>query len=168
MSQIQVAASDTLDAVKCDLAGDILCSSGKLRLRANGWSMLPTIMPGNLLLVERAGHGVSTGDIVVFSRDGRLFVHRVVSMARKSGDAFVITQGDGMAQPDPPVAASELLGKVALIERSGWCIAPRKSLSVSGRALAAMVRRFDTAARILVGVHGVWRNVKESAFPCQS
>jgi signal peptidase I len=166
MSQLHVAASDNSDAVKCELAGDILCSSGKLRLRSTGYSMLPTIMPGDSLLVEWAGPGVSPGNVVLFRRNSRLVAHRVVSIADNSGDLLFITQGDGVAQPDPPVAASELLGKVAWIVRDGRCITPQKSLGVSKRAVAAMVRRFDSAARIVVGVHGLWRNVKESAFPC--
>ncbi len=68
-------------AVKCELAGDVLRSSGTLRLQVSGWSMLPAIRPGDVLVIHRAGsEDVSKGDIVLFSRDRRLFAHRVVSI----------------------------------------------------------------------------------------
>ena len=54
-----------------------------------------------------------TGDVVLFSRKGRLFVHRVVEM---SGGA-VVTRGDSMLDADPPVAVSDVLGRVESIER---------------------------------------------------
>ena len=55
------------------------------------------------------------GDVVLFSRKGRLFVHRVVEM---SGGA-VVTRGDSMLDADPPVAVSDVLGRVESIERGG-------------------------------------------------
>ena len=55
------------------------------------------------------------GDVVLFSRNGRLFVHRVVEM---SGGA-VVTRGDSMLDADPPVAVSDVLGRVESIERGG-------------------------------------------------
>jgi hypothetical protein len=40
--------------VKCELAGEVLASSGTLRLRVRGGNMLPTVSPGDVLLIERA------------------------------------------------------------------------------------------------------------------
>ncbi len=59
------------------------------------------------------------GDVVLFSRKGRLFVHRVVEM---SGGA-VVTRGDSMLDADPPVAVSDVLGRVESIERGGSRVA---------------------------------------------
>ena len=97
---------------------------------------------------------------LLFARDQRLFAHRVVSTSA-SDQNFIITQGDGMPRPDPPVAASELLGRVSFIVRNGRYIEPGSKLGVSGRAVAELVRRFDSAARILVGVHGMRERVAE-------
>ena len=59
------------------------------------------------------------GDVVLFSRKGRLFVHRVVEL---SGGA-VVTRGDSMLDADPPVAVSDVLGRVEAIERGGSRVA---------------------------------------------
>ncbi len=59
-----------------------------------------------------------------------------------------------MPAPDPVVQNSELLGRVSLIVRNGKSIAPRRNQSFSERAVAALVRRSEIAARVVVGVHG--------------
>ena len=85
-------------AVKCELAADVLRSSGTLRLQVSGWSMLPAIRSGDVLVIHRAASkDVSKGDIVLFSRDRRLFAHRVVSASlERSG---ILTRGDAMPAP---------------------------------------------------------------------
>lgn len=41
------------NAVKCELAAQVLRSFGTLRFVATGWSMLPSLWPGEILVVER-------------------------------------------------------------------------------------------------------------------
>ena len=148
-------AFDDAHAVKCDLAGEVLRSSGRLRLRVMGWSMLPTVWPGDMLVVDRVkSEAVCEGDIVLFDRDRRLFAHRVVKNNVR-GDAKILTRGDAMPAPDPPVDETQLLGKVSCIVRDGRCIEPRRNLRFSERAVAALVRGSDTAARVVVGIHGM-------------
>lgn len=157
-----------LNALKCELASEVLRSSGQLRLRVTGWSMLPSVWPGDTLLVERAASDqVSEGDIVLFGRDRRLFAHRVVARGAIDG-ARTITQGDGMPQPDSPVSDSELLGKVSFIVRNGRRIEPSKTLRVSEQAVAALVRRSESAARMVVGVHNLRNPLQDRVSPCQS
>src|ERR1700758_403813 len=74
-------------ALKCELAGEVLRSSGKLRLRVTGCSMLPAVWPGDTLFVERTTReSVEEGDIVLYERDRRFFVHRVVRKTRADAD----------------------------------------------------------------------------------
>ena len=73
------------------------------------------------------------GDVVLFSRNGRLFVHRVVEM---SGGA-VVTRGDSMLNADPPVAVSDVLGLVESIERGGSRVAMAERVSGARRAAGA-------------------------------
>ena len=160
VTQSQNAAPDSAHSVKCELAGEVMRSSRRLRLRVTGWSMLPTVMPGDTLIVEKVPGEISRGDIVLFSRNQRLFAHRVVSTPTGQRD-HVITQGDGMLRPDPPVASSELLGRVSLIVRNRTCSEPATKLGGSSRAVAEMVRRSDLAARIVVGIHGMRGQVAE-------
>ena len=142
-----------IHALKCELAAESLRKSGSLRLRVTGWSMLPTILPGDMLWIEQArNQAVSEGDIVLCARDRRFAVHRVVAKGDKSG---VMTRGDAMPQADPLVPHRALLGKVAFIERNGKCIIPGKKMSLRNRAIATAVQHSNLAARIVVGIHGM-------------
>jgi signal peptidase len=143
-------------AVKCELAGEVLRSTGKLRLRVTGWSMLPAVWPGDTLVVESAASdAVAEGDIVLFGRDRRLFAHRVVTRSENTYESRLLTRGDSMLRPDPPVTDDELLGRVSYIIRNGKCFRPNRSPRFSERAVAALVRRSQVAARVVVGVHGM-------------
>lgn len=140
-----------VSATKCELAGEVLRTSGKLRLQVNGWSMLPSVWPGDTLLVESIPSGrVAEGDIALYFRDRRLFAHRVVSAVPNQE---IITRGDAMLRPDPPVSHRELLGRVVALVRDGKVIEPRPSLRVLDRFVAALVRRSTIAARVLVRAH---------------
>ena len=139
-----------IHALKCELASEVLRSSGKLRLSVTGWSMLPTIWPGDTLMIDRAEIGaVSEGDIVLCARDQRFAAHRLLT----NNASMIVTRGDAMSQPDPPVSNCDLLGKVAFIMRNGKCIAPRKSLRLYERIVAKMIQRSHIAARVIVRVH---------------
>jgi hypothetical protein len=119
--------------------------------------MLPAIWPGDTLLIERANSTeVSEGDIVLFGRDGRLFVHRVIAKANSSEqikNAQIVTQGDGMPQADRACNDDELLGKVFFILRDGRLIEPNRNPAVGDRLVSSLVRRSHSAARIIVGLH---------------
>lgn len=141
-------------AVKCELAGEVLRSYGELRLQVTGWSMLPAVWPGDTLVLESiTSDTVSEGDIVLFSRDRRLFAHRVLTKNVEASG--MLTRGDAMPAPDPMVCKDELLGKVSFIVRNGKCIVPSRSLRFSERAIATLVRSSELAARVVVGVHGM-------------
>jgi len=145
-----------MHAVKSELAADVLRSFGALRLQVTGSSMLPAVWPGDTLLIERVkSDAVSAGDIVLFGRDRRLFVHRVTGKTETHGESKILTRGDAMAQPDPPVPEADLLGKVSFISRNGKVIAPRKIRRWTERVAAALVRSSDFAARVVVGIHGI-------------
>jgi signal peptidase I len=151
-----------LHALKCELAGEVLRSSGRLHLRVMGWSMLPAIFPGDTLVIEPANsESVGKGDIVMFHRDRRLFVHRVSGKSGSAPHLQVVTQGDGMPNPDPPVFSSQLLGRVSFIVRDGRGLEPAKIQGLPMRAVAALVRRSSSVARVVVGVHKMSQGPQE-------
>ena len=162
--------ASNVTALKCELAREVLRSSGVLRLQVTGWSMLPTVWPGDDLVIERVdSNRISTGDIVLFGRDTRLFVHRVISKVDNlDGGLGVITRGDGMSIPDGPVASSEVLGRVSLIRRSGKYVTPATSMGLFKSALAAIVQRSVLASRILVRLHSFCEPPQEQVVPCQN
>jgi signal peptidase I len=143
--------------IKCELARDVLRSSGKLRLQVAGWSMLPSIWPGDTVIIEGANaSSVSEGDVVLFGREKRLFVHRVIrKVAEKS---VLLTQGDAMNIPDSPVDENEFLGRVTFIVRNGRLLRPRTKLRIRDRAIATLVRHSETGARAVVVAHGFVHN----------
>jgi signal peptidase I len=173
MKQVDSAREDTATAVKCDLAGEVLRSFGSLRFAATGWSMLPTIWPGDTLVVERrTPDRVRVGEVVLVGREGRLCAHRVISQEHNSGTQKWITQGDAMSGPDRPVAESELLGRVAYLIRAGRLIELPTKLNLGERLTAGIVRRSVPAARALVFLHRMVRVLRksvaeESVLPCQ-
>ena len=151
-------------ALKCELASEVLRSAGTLHLRVTGWSMLPTVMPGDTLVIERIDSGaVFDGDIVLFSNGRQFVAHRVVAKSCGSADSGVLTQGDAVPFSDSPVPPGDLLGKVAFILRNGRCIPPSKSLRFSERAFAAVFRRSSFAARVVVGVHGMRQTSQDTS-----
>jgi len=124
--------------------------------------MLPAIFPGDTLVIERANsESVGKGDIVLFHRDRRMFVHRVSGKSGSDGDLQIVTQGDGMPKPDPPVSNCQLLGKVSFVVRDGRRLRLAKSPGLRMRAVSAMVRRSSSVARVVVGVHKMGQGPQE-------
>ena len=63
----------------CGLAEEVVRAFGEVRLRVFGTSMAPSILPGDLVLIQRASlDEILPGQVVLFLQRGRLFVHRVV------------------------------------------------------------------------------------------
>lgn len=122
--------------------------------------MLPSVWPGDTLLIDRSdADRVSEGDVVLFARERRFFVHRVVK--KNSEGSKILTRGDAMSQPDPPFAQRDLLGKVSVILRNEKCIVPRSRLSLPGRVISALAQRSVVAARAIVALRELFHN------PCQ-
>lgn len=131
--------------------------------------MMPTVWPGDTLRIERESfEGIATGDIVLFQRDGRFIAHRVIAAAGEPEKRIWITQGDGMPTADAPVSVSEMLGKVAWIERDGRCLEPRAVVTFRERLIANLVRRSGWAARILARGHALRRGARRRDALCAS
>jgi len=153
-------------AAKCELAAEVVRSFGTLRFRVTGCSMLPSVWPGDVLLAHRQDIAkVSAGDIVLFTREGRLIAHRVVSTTGDPENPCLITRGDAQLALDSPVTAAELLGKVVFILRAGKQLEPRTRLRFPARLTADLVSRSGRLARVLVRLHALWQNLGEVKTP---
>lgn len=110
------------------LAIDALHAFGRLRLRADGSSMLPALHPGDVLDFEACVHAqMQPGEVVLFRRGERLVIHRVLE---RTADGL-LTQGDGLARPDVPVDAADVLGRLVGRSRAGRAIAPERPRRLS-------------------------------------
>lgn len=152
----------------CGLAGDVVRTFGEVRLRVFGTSMVPFILPGDLISVRRAlASEISNGDIVLYAREGRIFVHRVVRCMvshepsfAPEGESFLIARGDRLQHNDPPVSSSELLGKVFSIERGNFQRRPAPCLSGWKRTIVRLLRYSDHATYLylrLAALHSAGR-----------
>jgi hypothetical protein len=102
-------------SVKCELFAQVVSRCGNAKLKALGTSMVPSIWPGDTLIVEREQvSGLGAGDIAVYLRSGRLFAHRVIRAVNEPA-AVLVTRGDAMDRDDPPVLADEIVGRVTAI-----------------------------------------------------
>lgn len=144
---------------KLDLASEILRSGGTIQIRALGLSMLPTIWPGESLTIRKP-EDFATGDIVMFVREGRCFVHR---LARDLGSAGWIARGDAMLQNDPTVARHELLGRVVAIERNRRNITPSSEFPWSRRWFALLLGNCGRLRSAALRVH-VWQQKRAAEF----
>jgi signal peptidase I len=146
------------DSPAMTVALDVLKKFGRLRLRAWGQSMLPSVWPGDVLTVKQCRpEQLERGDIVLFRRGERVFIHRVTSIQEADGEGRVVTQGDATPHSDPPVAASQVLGCVTNIARGArgvrrtrWGRAPR---------LASFLFRQSWSSRVVLRVHALRRSM---------
>lgn len=133
-----------LERSKRHLATQVLRTWGTLRLRVTGLSMLPTLWPGDVLTFQFHDFGeAQPGELVLYLRDERFFVHRVVRKSEVADGTFLITRGDCMGKDDPPVPASNLLGKVSGIQRDGLILRPDVRRSPASRIFASMLCRYS-------------------------
>lgn len=152
-------------AVACDLAGDVIRTFGGTRLRVFGTSMVPSILPGDLISVQRKVPAeISSGEIVLYAREGRMYVHRVVGHAGSPDHGLLITRGDLLQRSDPPVTSSELLGKVISIERGGRQLETASAPAGFSLALVRMLGTSERATYLYVKLADYWESFVSGTF----
>ena len=160
------------NALGCELAGEVVRTFGRVRVRVTGTSMIPAVWPGDVLVVERrAAEKIERGEIAVAERDGRLVAHRVIGPrtgATLKLAAAITTHGDSLLAPDAPLRAEELLGTVVSIERGAGARRPRRKLGIGAKMLAGMARRSSMAARVFVRLHAIFTARPERVALCKS
>lgn len=113
------------------------------RLIVTGRSMHPTIRDGEAVLVVPVdAHALRSGDIVLYVRDHRLWAHRVIRRRGFAEAMILITQGDSACRPDPPIAASQVIGRVIAVERFGRWYRLDARWHRYGRLIRQWVRRW--------------------------
>ena len=133
-------------AVHHELLRELIQTSGQVRVRANGTSMVPTIWPGEELVIQRLSGQIFAGDIVAFLRDQRLFIHRTIAV----DGATVTTQGDRLAAADAPVSHEQILGTVAKVVRRGNGVVLSREPSLAARLLRWVSRASEIPLLLLL------------------
>ncbi len=133
-------AHPTRDQSKHNLAIEVLHRTGVLRLTAFGYSMLPTLFPGDILAVKAEPlPAIQTGDVVLFTRQGRFFIHRTLRRMQTGSDTLLLTRGDSLPHSEEPVSAQELLGRVVSFERGSLAPAPVPRCSPARRFVGLLL-----------------------------
>lgn len=106
--------------------------------------MFPWIRSGDLVFVRRfAFDQASAGDVILFERSERLFVHRVIVAGTNGGGlrTNLITKGDALDTEDAPVSRAEFLGRVIRVHRDSRHIDMESmGRTLIGRLLARVSR----------------------------
>jgi len=101
-----------------------LPADGRLRFRADGGSMRPTIRSGEMITVGGVDpRTIAIGDILLVRVADRVLAHRVIVRAGRADDLWILLQGDAMSAADAPVSAADIIGRVLAVERRGRTIA---------------------------------------------
>jgi signal peptidase I len=130
-----------------DLAVTTLATFGRLRLKVSGTSMLPDLLPGDVVALEACAPGeLVVGEMALFRREGRLVLHRVIGFT----DGGLLTQGDALTCADPPVAAVDVLGKVVKVTRRDWQSKARRRTGWRLQAGRLLFGHGTLAARIFM------------------
>jgi signal peptidase I len=118
---------------------------GHISLRVQGASMLPWVRPGDIARIQKVSMDATRcGDVVLFRRENRLFVHRIIEKGGTVDAAAFRAKGDAHPTCDGMVEQQELLGRVVRLYRGGRRIdldAP------SQRALGLLISRLSLRSR---------------------
>ena len=142
-----------------ELIADLLMNGHKVKFRAPGYSMYPTILHEDVITVEPVdSSAVRVGDIVLYQSENSLIAHRVVKKEIQkeisndaqssvlSAQSYYILRGDARPACDDPVAAEHILGKVVLIKTNGRNINPyslKAKLHFNVRRWVFRLKRFQ-------------------------
>ena len=99
--------------------GFTLLGEGRtLKIRAEGFSMYPSVKPGSLIYIEPVDQPsvLEPGEIIAWKRNSGFVVHRLVRKFEKENQTFFVTRGDCNLHDDSPVTEDAIAGKVFKIE----------------------------------------------------
>jgi signal peptidase I len=136
-------------SLKQELMLDVLRKYGSCRLQVSGTSMLPTLRPGDTVSIESKGlTALKLGDIVLYERCGRFFLHRLVALPAERFPGRLVTRGDSMPQADPAVRVESVLGVLATVRRGENWIAVPGTMPRMTRVAAALLARSGGLVRL--------------------
>src|SRR5262249_1929168 len=99
-----------------DVVTELLSLGYRVRFRAEGASMRPTIRGGETITVKPVSE-VKMGDIALYRTERGVIAHRVVGIRKGNGNAPVfLTRGEAIGSTEEAVQEQQVLGKVVAVE----------------------------------------------------
>jgi hypothetical protein len=119
---------------------DTVGAKGELWIPVSGNSMLPTIRPGDRVLLTPTRRRLARGDVVIVALGTKVILHRVVSLVNQ----VVVTRGDSCQVGDPPIEADRVFARAVAVrhDRVLTTLTPTLRFGV-----AALCRFFISEAR---------------------
>lgn len=136
------------EMVGSSLVADLVRKTGRARIRAAGTSMVPSIWPGEELLIQRSSGRLTRGQVVAWQDNQRIFIHRIVEVPRDRKP--ILTRGDRHSTSDPPFSQEQLIGIVTHVFRNEVPVAVSTRLSTRARILRFVSRVSDWPAFLLI------------------
>ena len=99
--------------------------------------MLPLIRSGDIVQVCPAEQ-YRAGDILLYERGSRWFVHRLVRVQAAAVPRLLIFRGDALREHDAAVSPDSVLGKVTQVERGSRTIRLDGWIGLAVRVAAAV------------------------------
>ena len=101
-----------------DLGFSLLAEGKILKIKADGYSMYPTIKPGSVIYIESLTENMSPwpGEIIAWKREPGFVVHRLVRIIRNDNETIYFTRGDSCSCEDQPVTKELIAGRVVRVE----------------------------------------------------
>lgn len=113
--------------------------------------MLPALWPGDVVEIAACSlRETRRGDIVLACREGRFFLHRLLT--RFEPDGF-LARGDAMPGPDPRYHSGALLGRLVRVVRAGRTASVPAPLRPWSRALGLAFCYCDWARHLALKLH---------------
>ncbi len=108
--------------VLTSLYEELLLKKGELLLTACSGSMAPLIRIGDKVQVRTtSAEAIGFGDIIVFRKEDKLIIHRVIAKDKFDRQPFFLEKGDRGSIPFR-IPAERVLGKVSEIHKPSRCI----------------------------------------------
>src|SRR5262245_52432116 len=102
-----------------DVVTDLLRRGYRVRFRAEGASMHPTIRGGETITFGPVSE-ITIGDIALYRTERGLIAHRVVGIRKGHGSAAaLVMRGEAGGSTEEAVQERQVLGKVVTVERNG-------------------------------------------------
>lgn len=109
-----------------ELVSRLLEDGISIRIPADGYSMFPTIYPGDAIRISPVDDpgSLTKGEIVAWKREHDLVVHRLISVKFHEDRMVFVTRGDSAMNSDQPIMSELLAGRVTMIEKRGKKLIP--------------------------------------------
>lgn len=108
-----ISAEDALG-----FGGQMLAEGRAVKMRLGGYSMWPTMIPGDVAtIIPIRAEDVKVGDVVVFDRGHRWIAHRLISKEDVNGISTFVSRGDSCMNKDAPFGEETLKGSVVQVQR---------------------------------------------------